>query len=141
MRTERTATPAPDTTIVVGYTPTPAGEAAVRAAVDEARLRGASLYVVNVSRGDAYVDRNLASRQHLNELQRLLAESGIQHRVVQEVGRGEPSEELLRAVEETNAALVVIGLRHRTPVGKLLLGSTAQQILLDAPCPVLGVKP
>ncbi|MFE9204145.1 hypothetical protein [Micromonospora sp. NPDC007230] len=66
MRTERTAMPAPDTTIVVGYTPTPAGEAAVRAAVEEARLQGGSLYVVNVSRGDAYVDRNLASRQHLN---------------------------------------------------------------------------
>ncbi|MFE9204144.1 universal stress protein [Micromonospora sp. NPDC007230] len=61
--------------------------------------------------------------------------------MVQEVGRGEPSEELLRVVEETNAALVVIGLRHRAPVGKLLLGSTARQILLDAPCPVLGVKP
>ena len=45
-----------------------------------------------------------------------------------------------RSANETDADLIVIGLRRRTPVGKLILGSNAQRILLDAPCAVLAVK-
>jgi nucleotide-binding universal stress UspA family protein len=43
--------------------------------------------------------------------------------------------------DEVGAELIVIGMRRRSAVGKLLLGSTAQRILLDARCPVLAVKP
>ena len=52
----------------------------------------------------------------------------------------EASEEIVRAADEARADLIVIGLRHRSPVGKLLMGSTAQSVLLDAECPVLAVK-
>jgi nucleotide-binding universal stress UspA family protein len=52
----------------------------------------------------------------------------------------EPSEELVRAAQAHDASLIVIGLRHRTPVGKFLLGSHAQRVLLEATCPVLAVK-
>ena len=51
------------------------------------------------------------------------------------------AEEILRVAADTDAAVVVIGLRHRTPVGKMIMGSVAQQVLLDAPCAVLAVKP
>jgi nucleotide-binding universal stress UspA family protein len=52
----------------------------------------------------------------------------------------EPAEDLINIAEACDADLIVIGLRRRTPVGKLILGSNAQRILLDAPCPVLAVK-
>jgi nucleotide-binding universal stress UspA family protein len=127
-------------TIVVGYIPNELGLAAVRAAIAEARLRGAFVYVVNASRGDAYVDHHLAEPDQLDSLDGLLADSGVPHQVVQRVGKGEPAEEIVDAARETGAGLVVLGLRHRTAVGKLLLGSTAQRVLLDAPCAVLAVK-
>ena len=47
----------------------------------------------------------------------------------------EPAEDLIEAAESSHAELIVIGLRRRTPVGKLILGSNAQRILLDATCP------
>jgi nucleotide-binding universal stress UspA family protein len=43
--------------------------------------------------------------------------------------------------QRRDARLVVLGLRQRTAVGKMVFGSTAQRILLDATCPVLAVKP
>ena len=52
----------------------------------------------------------------------------------------EPAEDLISIAERVAAELIVIGLRRRSPVGKLILGSNAQRILLDAHCPVLAVK-
>lgn len=52
----------------------------------------------------------------------------------------EAAEDLLDVAAREDAELIVIGLRRRTPVGKLILGSNAQRILLDASCPVLAVK-
>ena len=48
---------------------------------------------------------------------------------------------VLEVADEVGATLVVVGVRHRSPVGKMLLGSVAQRVILDAHCPVLAVKP
>ena len=48
---------------------------------------------------------------------------------------------VLQVSSESSASLIVVGVRPRSPVGKLLLGSVAQRIILDATCPVLAVKP
>lgn len=58
-----------------------------------------------------------------------------------EQGSSDLADDLVGAAERSSADLIVIGLRRRSPVGKLILGSNAQRILLDAPCPVLAVKP
>ena len=126
--------------VVVGYVPTPRGRAALEHAVLESRRRDALLVVVNTSRGDALVDEDFLQGEALRTLNTELAESGVAWEVRQPVHGKDVAEELAATVEETDAELLVIGLRKRSPVGKLLLGSNAQRVLLDAGCPVLAVK-
>jgi nucleotide-binding universal stress UspA family protein len=129
-----------DVTIVVGWTPDQYGRAAVSAGVAEAQLRGHRLVVVNATRGDALVDERYAAKSERAALESELAASGVPHEIRQTMGV-DVGEQVLEVAEEVSAGLVVIGLRRRTPVGKLLLGSVAQRILLGADCPVLAVKP
>jgi len=76
----------------------------------------------------------------LLSVQNHLDEAGVEHEVRQLVRGNDPSQDLIEVAHEVNADFIVIGLRRRTPVGKLILGSNAQRILLDASCPVLAVK-
>ncbi len=127
-------------TIVVGYVPTPEGRAALTAAVAEARLREEPLHVVNSSRGDALVDNRFASEATLAEVRATLDAEGVGYEIDQQVRGRDAAEEVVAAAERVRASLIVIGLRRRTPTGKLITGSQAQRILLDAECPVLAVK-
>jgi nucleotide-binding universal stress UspA family protein len=127
-------------TIVVGWMPNPYGRAAVAQAIVEARNRGHRLVVVNATKGDAIVDERYAGDGDLAALERELEASGVPHEIRQSMG-ADVGDQVLAAAEEVSASLVVIGLRRRSPVGKLLLGSVAQRILLGAGCPVLAVKP
>ncbi|HEX2072314.1 MAG TPA: universal stress protein [Geodermatophilus sp.] len=127
-------------TIVVGYVPTPEGEAALEAAIVEARRREEPLHVVNTSRGDAFVDSHFASEQALADVRARLQAAGIVHEVEQQVRGRDAAEEVVETADRVKASLLVIGMRRRTPTGKLITGSQAQRILLDAHCPVLAVK-
>lgn len=126
--------------IVVGYIPTAEGKSALERAVDETKLRHTNLVVLNSSRGDAYADPKYAQEDELRRIGEHLDESGVQYELRQFVRGKDAAEEVVDLAAELDAELVVIGIRHRTAVGKLLLGSTAQRILLDAECPVLAVK-
>jgi nucleotide-binding universal stress UspA family protein len=127
-------------TIVVGYVPTPEGEAALTAAISEAQLRQEPLHVVNTSRGESLVDSRFASDDSLASVRARLEESGSVFEIDQHVGSHDASDELVAIADRVKASLIVIGLRRRSPTGKLITGSQAQRILLDANCPVLAVK-
>ena len=128
--------------IVVGYVPTDEGRAALRWAASECKLRNTRLVVINSNRGGKDLDAEEAARyeQELDTVRGELDAAGITHEVRQLVRGLEPAEDIIAVAQEVDADFIVIGLRRRSPVGKLILGSNAQRILLEAPCPVLAVK-
>lgn len=82
----------------------------------ESRLRGERLLVVNTSRGDAYADPRLAPEDDLEQVRRDLAELGVDFDLRRLVGGGDASDELVGLAAAEAVSLIVIGLRHRTPV-------------------------
>ncbi|RYP88873.1 universal stress protein [Nocardioides guangzhouensis] len=126
--------------IVVAWAPNEYGAAALEAGLVEARRRGTSVVLVNGTRGDRLVDDRFASDGQIGSLERQLVEAGVEHEVRQTMGE-DIADQVLSVAEEIGAELVVIGLRRRSPVGKLIMGSTSQRVLLGAHCPVLAVKP
>jgi len=129
-------------TVVVGYVPKPEGEAALHSGIGEAKLRNAKIVVVNSHRGGSEFDgeASVKADADMERIRGLLQDSGMEHEVRQLVRGFEPAEDLISIADDADAELIVIGLRRRSPVGKLILGSNAQRILLDAKCPVLAVK-
>lgn len=127
-------------TIVVGYSPDAYGRAALDHAVTEASEKRERLVVVNATAGQSLVDKRFAHEDEITELTARLQAEGldveVRHEVVPDV-----ADAVIAAADAEGARLVVVGVRRRTPVGKLLLGSVAQRVILEARCPVLAVKP
>jgi nucleotide-binding universal stress UspA family protein len=128
--------------VVVGYVATAEGRAALQRAVSECRLRNTKLVVINSNRGGRALDGEEAARyeEELAAVRGELDLDGVDYEVRQLVRGLDPADDLISVAEEVAADVIVIGLRRRSPVGKLILGSNAQRILLEAPCPVLAVK-
>lgn len=126
--------------IVIGYTADPFGHAALDHGIAEARLRGANLLVINATAGESYVDARFAGESEVRDVEARLAECEVPYELFQPVGV-DPADELLAAMDRADAEMLVVGIRHRNPVGKLLLGSVAQKLILECPKPVLAVKP
>ncbi|HET8987764.1 MAG TPA: universal stress protein [Humibacillus sp.] len=128
------------TQIVVGYIPTPEGLAALDTAIALAKEGGAHLTVVNTGRDGNYSDPTFASAEDIDSIDLQLGNADIPHDVRQPTSGLAAADEIVGAVEDVGADLVVIGVRRRSAVGKLVTGSTAQQVLLGAACSVLAVK-
>lgn len=127
--------------VVVGYVPTAEGDAALDAAVAEARARDVRLVVILSERGHRFGADATELQAYADEVSRRLDATGLQYDVRLTTKGHDVAEDIINAASTDNGVLIVIGLRRRSPVGKLLLGSNAQRILLDGPCPVLAVKP
>lgn len=100
---------------ILGYTPTPQGEAALELAISEAKTHDAAIIVVNVSRAESYVDTNLAEDEQLQALDNRLQASELEHEIIQHIGR-DPATDILDMANSRDATMIVLGLRHRSAV-------------------------
>jgi nucleotide-binding universal stress UspA family protein len=124
----------------------PAGEA-FRLACSLARDHGARLIVLHVATMPAagyaeglyvpppegYLDE---LREQLSGLQAGDPKVMLEHRLVE----GAPVSEILRVASEPGCDMIVMGTHGRTGLGRLLMGSVAEQVVRRAPCPVVTVR-
>lgn len=128
-------------TVLLAYIPTPEGDAALTLAIEEAKRRGTSAVVTHVARpADAEGSGPYSVEQVLDAVQQRFAEAGVDAELREVPSGSDTAEALIAVAAETEADVVVIGLRRRTAVGKLVMGSTSQRLLLGLDVPVLSVK-
>lgn len=127
-------------TIILGYLPTPEGAAALEAAIEEARRRDSRITLVTVSGPAGDADAPFSAEQQVDAVLERLQEAGVEGELRESAYGEDPGQAIIAAAAETAAELVVVGLRRRSALGKLILGSTAQDVLLGTDCPVLAVK-
>lgn len=127
-------------TILVAYVPRPEGQAALDKGIEIAKRRRERLVVVNASPGGRNEDPSMADVQDVERVQALLADLGNDAEFKQFVRGKNAVTEIEALVESLQVSVLIIGLRRRSAVGKLILGSVAQELLLSVNCPVLAVK-
>jgi nucleotide-binding universal stress UspA family protein len=128
-------------TVVVGYVPTPEGGAALDNGVAEATWRATKIVVVNIAVGNNFADPTFADEKDLDAVRAKLTRAGLDFEIRQIRDAADVSASLLMVVEQEEAQLVVLAIRRTSAVGKLLLGSTVQDVIRAGPCPVLIVRP
>ena len=132
--------------IVIAWHGTERSEAALDAALDGYGPHAEVVLVRAVTvaaDGDGHPDPGGDHRRAAEDLERRVAALRTAgHQVAGQVLRGltGAADQLLRYLEREPADLLVCGVRRRSPVGKVLLGSVSQSLLLAAPCDVLAVK-
>jgi nucleotide-binding universal stress UspA family protein len=132
-------------TVLLAYAPTSAGLAAARAAAEEAKRRGSEdVTIVSVLRTRAATPppspvSGVSAEQELDAVAEDLVRQGLRVNVEHE-SSGDVVDYIRAVAERIKPSVVVIGLRRRTAVGKLLLGSTSQRLLLELDYPIVAVK-
>ena len=128
--------------IMVGYDGSNVAKEAMALAKKHAKAFDGKVYLLNAlaQSPDLQLEDIQGAENELERLKHSFVEDGIPcetHAIVSSLSAGE---DLVQFAQENEIDEIVIGVRRRSKVGKLLFGSNAQYIILQAPCPVVAVK-
>ena len=128
--------------LLVGYDGSNSAKEALNLAKIHAKAFGASIAVVtSMEKGTEGQREDIAQAEKgLEWAKSLFEENEIEcdtHLLIRGLS---PGEDIVEFAKENQVDEIVVGVKRRSKVGKLLMGSTAQYIILQAPCPVVSVK-
>ena len=129
--------------IMICYDGSNVARDAMNLAKAHAKVFGGKVYLVRSMEGGPEVpkrDFDNAERELTEFAESVFKEDGVNcesHLLIRGLN---PGEDLVQFAEEYDVDEIIIGVRKRSKVGKLLFGSTAQYVILEASCPVVSIK-
>jgi nucleotide-binding universal stress UspA family protein len=128
--------------IMVGYDGSKVCKAALDLAIEHIRAFGGKIHLVSsMTRGTEEEQRQIkTTEKELDSIKEDLEKKKVACETHLLIRGMEPGEDLVQYAEEQKIDEIIIGIRRRSKVGKLLFGSTAQFVILNAPCPVVTVR-
>jgi nucleotide-binding universal stress UspA family protein len=128
--------------ILVGYKGTNVGKDLMDIAVKHAKAFDGEILVVTSMQGGEKTEKQeiVNAEENLANAKSYFDDFGVTSKTHLLVRGLEAGEDLVQFARENGVDEIIIGVRSRSKVGKLIFGSTAQLVILQAPCPVLTVK-
>ncbi|HSL60423.1 MAG TPA: universal stress protein [Desulfotignum sp.] len=128
--------------ILVGYKGVNVGKDLLEVAARHARAFDGQVVVVTSMKGGVNTDQREVQEveENLRQAKMFLDEKKIPCETHLLIRGMEPGEDIVGFAKDTGAEEIIIGVKSRSKVGKLLFGSTAQAVILQAHCPVVTVK-
>jgi nucleotide-binding universal stress UspA family protein len=128
--------------ILLAYDRSRSAQAALKVAVDQAKAFAAHVTLLtSLTGGTATSSEDIKeAEEHLESARSVLENAGIPcdtHLLVKDLT---PGEDIVDFANKNKIDVIIIGVKKKSKVGKLVFGSTAQYVILEASCPVLAVK-
>jgi nucleotide-binding universal stress UspA family protein len=129
--------------ILVCYDGSNVAQDAIKLARNHVEVFGGSLFIAKAlpqSHELAYEDIQREEHSLQGAAKKILEKSDIAYEAQAIVTNLTPGEELVDFAKHNEIDEIVIGIRKRSKVGKLVFGSTAQYVILNAHCPVVSIR-
>jgi len=128
--------------ILVAYDGSKVAKEALRLAIQHAGAFQGTILLVHSMVGGPEIPRKEfeEAEKDLQQQETILKGDGLTCETLLSVRGLEAGEDMVRIADEKKADEIIIGIQRKSKVGKLLFGSTAQYIIMNAPCPVVTVR-